>query len=143
MRQATKYDKTDIIDMMMLFREEADLPEFADSANQAHWNALLDKILSGAGVVFLEPGKGLLMAIVVPTIWDDTIRSLNELAWYVKPEHRSGTVGYRLFKAYVDYGNELKKQGRIRYFTMSKMDTSPNLKYDKHGFRKKDENWIQ
>ena len=83
------------------------------------------------------------MAMVVPTIWDDTIRSMNELAWYVKPEYRAGTVGYRLFKAYVDYGNELKRQGRIRYFTMSKMDTSPNLKYDKHGFRKKDENWIQ
>lgn len=143
MRQATRYDKTDIIDMMWQFREEADLPEFADSTNEAYWNALLDRILAGAGVVFLEPGKGLLMAMVVPTIWDDTIRSMNELAWYVKPEYRSGTVGYRLFKAYVDYGNELKKQGRIRYFTMSKMDTSPNLKYDKHGFRKKDENWIQ
>jgi GNAT superfamily N-acetyltransferase len=143
MRMATKHDKTEVIEMMLQFLGEADLPEFNGINNLRHWNALLDRIFAGAGAIFFEPGKGLLMAMVTPTIWDDSIMSLNELAWYVKPEYRAGTIGHRLFKAYVEYGNSLKAQGRVRYFTMSKMDTSPNLKYEKHGFRKKDENWIQ
>jgi hypothetical protein len=46
-------------------------------------------------------------------------------------------------KAYLEYANELKNSGRIKYFTLSKIANSPNLKYEKLGFRKIDENWIQ
>jgi len=48
-----------------------------------------------------------------------------------------------LVKAYINYGNEVKKNGRIILFTLSKLSSSPNLKYDKFGFKKIDENWIQ
>ena len=30
-----------------------------------------------------------------------------------------------------------------KFFVMGKMDTSPNLKYDRYGFKKMDESWIQ
>jgi GNAT superfamily N-acetyltransferase len=66
-----------------------------------------------------------------------------ELAWYVKPEYRNTTIGYRLLKEYIDYGKQLKEQGRIKLFTIAKMVTSPNIKYDKFGFNKLDETWIQ
>ena len=68
---------------------------------------------------------------------------MQELAWYVKPEFRNTTVGYRLLKSYIEYGDELKEDGRIKFFSVSKMDTSPDVKYQKFGFRKKDENWIK
>ena len=104
---------------------------------------MLDSILAGQGVIFIEEGKGLLAALIMPSIWNDKVFVMHELAWYVRPEHRRSSIGYRLLKAYILYGNELKNKERIKYFTLSKLDTSPNLKYEKQGFRKKDENWIQ
>lgn len=142
-RKATKYDKTTIIELMKLFREESPIKELLSEDNQEYWNHLLDNIFAGAGAVFIDDNKGLLMCMVLPTIWNDKIFALHELAWYVKPEYRGGTTGYKLLKAYLDFGQQLKKDGRVRYFTMTKMISSPDIDYSKLGFRKIDENWIQ
>lgn len=142
-RQATKYDKTQIIEMMKLFRAESHIEQYRDLDNVDYWNRLLDNILAGQGIIYIEDGIGLIMGIVMPTIWCDKTLVLNELAWYVKPEHRNTTVGYRLLKAYVDYGKQLKELGRIKMFTIAKMVTSPDLKYGRFGFSKLDEIWIQ
>ena len=142
-RQATKYDKTQIIEMMQLFRAESHIEQYKDLDNVEYWNRLLDNIFSGQGIIYIEDGIGLIMGVVMPTIWCDKTLVLNELAWYVKPEHRNTTVGYRLLKAYVDYGKQLKKTGRIKMFTIAKMVTSPDLKYGRFGFSKLDEIWIQ
>lgn len=139
-RQATRYDKEDICEMMRLFRQEADVPEYADVEDIDH---LLNPIFAGQGVIFIEEGKGLIMAIIAPTLWTDKSLVMYELAWYVKPEHRNSTIGYKLFHSYLNYAKKLKEEGRIKFFTVSKMDTSPNLKYERFGFRFKDENWIQ
>ena len=142
-RQANKHDKTEIIEMMKLFREESNIEQYKNLDNVVYWNKLLDNILAGQGVVFIEQGKGLLMALITHTAWCDRTFQMYELAWYVKPEYRNTSVGYRLLKEYVDYGNKLKEQGRIKLFTMAKMITSPNIKYDRFGFKKLDEVWIQ
>ncbi len=142
-RQATKYDKTQIIEMMQLFRAESHIEQYRDLDNVEYWNRLLDSILAGQGIIYIEDGIGLIMGVVMPTIWCDKTLVLNELAWWVKPEHRNTTVGYRLLKAYVDYGKQLKESGRIKMFTIAKMVTSPDLKYGRFGFSKLDEIWIQ
>lgn len=142
-RQATKYDKTQIIEMMRLFRDETNIEQFQDFNNEPYINRLLDNILAGMGVIFIKDGKGFIMALISHTAWCDKTFQMYELAWYVRPEHRGGTVGYRLLKTYVDHGNQLKAQGRIKIFTIGKMITSPNIKYEKFGFSKLDENWIQ
>jgi len=142
-RQATKYDKTEIIEMMQLFRAEADIEQYRHLDNIVYWNKLLDSILAGQGIIFLEEGKGLIMALITHTAWCDRTFQMYELAWYVKPEYRNTTVGYRLLKEYIDYGKQLKQQGRIKLFSIAKMVSSPNIKYDKFGFNKLDETWIQ
>jgi GNAT superfamily N-acetyltransferase len=142
-RKATKYDKTQIIEMMQLFRAESNIEQYKHLDNLAYWNKLLDGILAGQGVIFLEDNKGLIMALITHTAWCDRTFQMYELAWYVKPEYRNTTLGYRLLKQYIDYGKQLKEQGRIKLFTMAKMVTSPNIKYDKFGFKKLDETWIQ
>ena len=129
--------------MMQLFKHESKIEQYKDLYNIEYWNKLLDSILAGHGIIYIEDGVGLIMGIVMPTIWCDKTLVLNELAWYVKPEHRNTTVGYRLLKAYVDYGKQLKEQGRIKMFTIAKMVTSPDLKYGRFGFSKLDEIWIQ
>lgn len=142
-RQATKYDKTQIIEMMKLFRAESKIEQYQNLDNVEYWNRLLDNILAGQGIIFIEDGIGLIIGLIVPTIWCDKTLVMHELAWYVKPENRNTTVGYRLLKAYVEYGKQLKAQDRIKMFTITKMVTSPNIKYEKFGFAKLDENWIQ
>jgi hypothetical protein len=142
-RKATKHDKTQVIQMMQLFRAESHIEQYKDLDNVEYWNRLLDSILAGQGIIYIEDGVGLIMGVVMPTIWCDKTLVLNELAWYVKPEHRNTTVGYRLLKAYVDYGKQLKQEGRIKMFTIAKMVTSPDLKYGRFGFSKLDEIWIQ
>jgi hypothetical protein len=142
-RKATKYDKIQIIEMMKLFRAESNIEQFQDIDNEPYWNRLLDNILAGAGVVFIEEGKGLIMALITHTAWCDKTYQMYELAWYVKPEYRNTTVGYRLLKTYVDYGKQLKAESRIKLFSIAKMVTSPDVKYNKFGFAKLDENWIQ
>jgi GNAT superfamily N-acetyltransferase len=142
-RKATKYDKPQIIEMMKLFRAESNIKQFQEIDNEPYWNRLLDNILAGAGIVFIEEGKGLIMALISHTAWCDKTYQMYELAWYVKPEFRNTTVGYRLLKTYVDYGKQLKAEGRIKLFSIAKMVTSPDIKYKKFGFNKLDENWIQ
>ena len=100
-----KFDKTEVTEMMRMFRDEADLPEYLDAEDDSYWNLLLDTMLAGKGVIFLEEGKGLLMAIIHPTIWSNKVNTMQELAWYVKPEFRHTTIGYRLLKAYIEYGD--------------------------------------
>lgn len=142
-REASKFDRDEIIDLMKEFRDSADFIEMLADDNVAYWHKLLDHIFAGAGKIFYQEGKGLLMCVIMPTIWDDKTFALHELAWYVRPEYRRGSTGYRLFDAYIQYGKELKETGRIKYFTMTKLDVSPDFDYGKYGFRKKDENWIQ
>ncbi len=142
-RQATRQDKPQIIEMMKLFRAEADIVQYRTLDNEPYWNRLLDTILAGAGIVFIEDNVGLIMALITPTIWCDKTFYMQELAWYVKPEKRNTSTGYRLLKRYVDYGNQLKDVGRISMFAIAKMVTSPDVKYGKFGFSKLDENWIQ
>jgi len=142
-RTATKYDKTEIIEMMKLFRKESDIKQYQGLDNEPYWNRLLDHILAGAGVIYIEEGKGLLMALITHTAWCDKTYYMQELAWYVKPEFRNTPLGFKLLKKYVEFGNELKEQGRIVMFCMAKMITSPDIKYDRFGFSKLDENWIQ
>jgi len=142
-RQATRQDKNQIIQMMKLFRAESNIKQYQNLDNEPYWNRMLDTILAGDGVVFIEDQVGLIMAIITPTVWCDKTLYMQELAWYVKPEKRNTSIGYRLLKKYIEYGNALKEEGRISMFAIAKMVTSPDIKYSKFGFTKLDENWIQ
>lgn len=142
-RQATKHDKKQIIDLMKLFRAESNIKQYQGLDNEPYWNRLLDTILAGAGIIYIEDGVGIIMGLIVPTIWCDKTLYMQELAWYVTPAKRNTSVGYRLLRKYIEHGKELKLQGRIAMFAIAKMVTSPDVKYQKFGFTKLDENWIQ
>jgi len=143
MRQANKYDKTEIIEMMLQFCRESGIESLQQVDNESYWHKLLDSILAGQGIIFLEPGVGLIMGMITHSVWCDRTFGLHELAWWVKPEHRGGTVGYKLLKAYLAYGEELQRQGRIQFMVMSRLNNSPVLNYGRFGFKRIDENWMR
>lgn len=142
-RQATRYDKSQIIEMMKLFRDESKIKNHSQMNDEVYIGKLLDSILAGKGIIYIKDNAGFIMAIINPSIWDGKSLLMQELAWYVKPEFRNTSIGYRLLKSYIDYGKKLKEEGRISLFYVSKMVTSPNIKYEKFGFSKLEESWYQ
>ena len=141
-RQITKYDKTSIVQMIQQFGKECPIEHY-NNLEESHIVKLLNNILAGMGIGYIEENKGLILGIIVPTTWNPNVLMLHELAWYVKPEFRNTPIGYRLLKKYIEYGNELKDSGRIKMFLMGRFDSSPNIKYEKFGFKKLEESWVQ
>jgi len=141
-RQANKFDKPQIIEMLRLFRNESPIWQYKELENQNYINQLLDSIIAGQGIIFIADDIGFIMGIKNPTIWDNTKIALHELAWFVKQEYRHKTTGYRLFKTYVDYAKQLKDNNKIALYTITKMTTSPDINYGKYGFTKIEENWM-
>jgi N-acetylglutamate synthase-like GNAT family acetyltransferase len=142
-RQATKYDKIQLQEMMRMFRDESPIQQYKDIDNPEYFNSLVDSIIAGRGVIFIEDNVGFIIGLISPVIWCDKTLAMYELAWYVKPEYRMGIVGVRLLKAYIDYAKQLKEQGRIKLFTITKMVSSPDFDYSKLGFKKIEANWMQ
>ena len=145
-RQANKYDIDNIIEMLKNYRD-ADTSGLVNKANDREYIvSILSQIIAGLGVILIaekEKPVGLLIAIINLNIWNPDTVELHELAYWVEPEARNGTIGYRLLKAYCDYGDQLKQEGRINFYTISKMIESPDIKYHKFGFNKLEETWIK
>jgi len=68
-RQATRHDKKQIIELMKLFRAEANIKQYQGLDNESYWNRLLDTILAGAGVIYIEDGVGLIMGLITHNVW--------------------------------------------------------------------------
>ncbi len=141
-RPANKFDLPELRQMMREFRSESPVSFLHDIDNEQHFDALMMRVFAGAGVCFIEQGKGAIIGVVFPSIWCDKTLVLSELAWYVRPEHRGGTVGYRLLKSYMNAAEQMKAEGRIKAFTMAKMTSSPDINYGRFGFKKLEESWI-
>jgi len=141
-RQANKYDKNSIIEMIQEFGKESKL-EHLNNLKSDYLNNLFNTIFAGLGIVYIEENKGLIVGIINPSVWNKDFFMLHELAWYVRPEYRSTPIGYRLFKEYMKKAEELKVDGRIQAIVMGKLASSPDIKYNKFGFDKLEESWIK
>lgn len=144
-RQATKFDTNRIIEMLREYRSATPWSRLAECDNEKYIKTMLAHIFAGMGVVFLaereEQTIGMLIAIRNPNIWDPDLIVMNELCYWVEPEWRGGTSGYRLLSAYKEYCDKLKSQGLIEAYTISKMANSPDLDYGRWGFTKLEETW--
>ena len=141
-RKATRYDKKQLIDMLVEFNKEY-LPDYTQFFKEECVDKLLTSIIAGAGVAFIEENKGLIIGVISPCVYDNGINLLSELAWYVKPEYRNTTLGYKLFKTYINESEELIKQNRIKASIISKLHNSPNINYSRYGFKKLQESWVR
>jgi hypothetical protein len=144
-RTANKFDIPAIITMMKRYREHSPLPCLRDADNVPYIESIITHILAGRGIIFIAEWTdgpiGMLIALKNPNVWDPAILVMNELAYWVNQEHRGSSAGYRLLDAYRQHCQELVNTGEIRFFTISKMVNSPDLKYEKFGFEKLEEMW--
>lgn len=146
-RKANKWDVSDIITMLRHYRECTPWPRLARCDNEEYVRKMLTHIFAGGGVVFVAEKDadivGMLIAVKNNNVWDPDLWLMNELCYWVEPDHRGTTAGYRLIKSYVDHCEELKQAGSIESYTISKMVNSPDLDYTRFGFTKLEEMWRQ
>jgi hypothetical protein len=146
-RLANKFDQTEIFEMLRHYREKTPISMLADSNNEEHVSKLFRHITLGGGICLLAEDVdyqpiGLLIAVASTCMWDPDIRIMEELAYWVEPEYRGSTAGYRLLKEYQKIALKLKSENKIHWYSISKMSNSPDLKYEKFGYRKIEEKWI-
>ena len=144
-RTANKFDLPYIVEMLRHFRDASPIPKIKECNNEAYINTLYHGILVGNGIaVVAEADKpiGMIMGYITPSIWDPDMLILNELVYWVEPEHRNTTAGYRLLATYNNMAKELLNKNKIHMFTMNKMINSPDLDFSKFGYRKIEEVWV-
>ena len=143
-RQANKFDREGVVAMLNRYKLHSPL-KFQRTANEQQAYLIFDSIIAGAGICFVsEDSKGLtgfLLAVRNVNVWVPNTWAIQELAYWVDEEFRGSSAGYRLLKTYVDFCQEKLSSGEISYFTVSKMSSSPDLKYDRFGFEQLESTW--
>lgn len=144
-RDASPFDIPDILDMLRIYRRLTPLPFLAEADDAEYVTKMLTELMAGKGLVLIADKDGIagmLIAVIAPSMWSPKHLIMTEMAYWVEPECRGGTMGYRLLAEYKQRGDELKKNGRITNYLISKMSNSPNLQYQKFGFEKLEEFWV-
>jgi len=144
-RQANKFDIPQIIELLWHYHASGvflDIKITDDTTAKK----LLSTILAGAGVAVVSEHDnkltGMILGICTPFLWDNKKLIINEIAYWVDEEYRGGSTGYRLLKEYTNICNELKKQNKISFYTISQMEGT-KLNYEKFGFRPIESIWSQ
>lgn len=137
--EANKFHQDIIISMLKDYRDSTPLEMFSQCNDEDYIKRLLAHIFAGRGVLLLayknETPIGMLVSFVDQSIWDPKLCILKELAYWVKPEFRGTSAGYRLLSKYNDIAQSLFEQKRIKQWTISKMVNSPDLNYERFGFK--------
>jgi hypothetical protein len=145
-RQATLDDLEVIYKMLREYKAVSPLQAHQYMNEAAVQKGIEVIIEQKRGLILLSEDKGnitgMLMGIFSFNVWDRNIRCMNELAYWVSPEYRGSTAGYRLLAKYKEIGDKLVEIDEIKYFTISKMVNSPDLDYKRFGFEYLEEQWI-
>ncbi len=145
-RDANPFDIPALLDMLRAYRSQTPLPFLAEVDDAVYVTRLLTELMAGRGVVLVADNGdgvvGMLMAQIAPSMWSPKHLMMTEMAYWVNPESRGSSAGYRLLSAYAEHGQALKDGGRIAAFVISKMVNSPDLKYERFGFSKLEEMWV-
>jgi N-acetylglutamate synthase-like GNAT family acetyltransferase len=137
-RQATKQDIPALVEMMRQYALESSPQALraADNHDANHVTNLIFQIVSGRGFALVDDDyRGMLLAMVAPNLWCPKVLILHELAWWVKHEHRNGTLGGRLWAEFNLMAQSMVNSGRVAYACTTVMANSPLIDYTKRGYK--------
>lgn len=138
-RNATRYDIPILTEMVRQYAKEfpSKLAQQDEWFNEQYIHQVLMTMIVGRGFVLIDSDeRGFLAAVITPNIWFPKLQELAELAWWVKPEYRHGTIGGKLWLAFDKKAEEMKRSGRIQYIKTSLTVGSPAIDYEKRGYKK-------
>ena len=135
MRDATRYDMSELWEMMVSYAGESPQKLPPELFDRAHVEHVFFQLMAGRGFVLIDEGKGFIAAGIVNNFWVPRFYELKELAWWVKPDYRKSTVGGRLWSEFNFRANLMMEQGRVQSVSTSVMSNSPSINYEKRGFQ--------
>ncbi len=145
-RTANLQDFDRVMEMMINFANSSPYaPLTKPQYNDTYIRNLLVSIIKQGCIILGEvDGKveGMLIGLIQEDLWLPHVKTMKEIAWWVEPEHRMGTLGYRLLKEYVNIGTKLQQEGIISGFTLTNMEISPDFDLEKRGWEKIETNYV-
>lgn len=145
-REANKFDIDACVEMMRRYAEESPILKLRNKEvhDEQHIRQLISALIIGRGFVLIDNEyRGMVAGIVTPNVWCPEINEVRELAWWVAPEHRNGTIGGKLFLAYNKKAQELVDQERAETIIISLMPQSPDIDLESRGFKKIDSTYCK
>lgn len=137
-RLATRYDIPRLLEIVEAYSYENPIKKLGESHNHnaRYVEELLFGIIQGRGFIYIDNYlRGAIVAYKTSNIWSPKIKELNELLWWVEPQHRSGTVGGRLWKAFDKRANEMLNTGQVDFVCTSISATGPLIDYTRRGYK--------
>ena len=136
-REANKHDMPQLLQMMRDYSTQTPVPALQAAAahDEAHVANLMMQMMAGRGFVLIDnESRGFIAALITTNVWCPEVYELHELAWWVKPEHRNGTVGGRLWKEFNRLATDLIDDGRIDVAVTAVMANNSWIDYTKRGY---------
>ena len=136
-REANKHDMPQLLQMMRDYSTQTPVPALQEATahDEAHVANLMMQMMAGRGFVLIDnESRGFIAALITKNIWCPEVYELHELAWWVKPEHRNGTVGGRLWKEFDRLATDLIDDGRIDVAVTAVMANNSWIDYTKRGY---------
>ena len=136
-REANKHDMPQLLQMMRDYSTQTPVPALQAAAahDEAHVANLMMQMMAGRGFVLIDnESRGFIAALITTNVWCPEVYELHELAWWVKPEHRNGTVGGRLWKEFDRLATDLIDDGRIDVAVTAVMANNTWIDYTKRGY---------
>ena len=137
-RQATRYDIPRLLEIVEAYAFANPIKTLGSPANHdaKYVEELLFGIIAGRGFILIDNYmRGALIAVKQRNVWSPMVRELHELLWWVDPEHRSGTVGGRLWKTFDQIAGQMLAEKRIDFVVTSSSSTGPQIGYEKRGYK--------
>lgn len=137
-RLATRYDIPRLLEIVEAYAYENPIKCLGNPKNHfpRYVEELLFSIIVGRGFILIDNHmRGALIAIKNNNVWSPNIKELNELLWWVEPEHRNGSIGGRLWKAFDERAKEMLKAGDIDFVVTSVSASGPLIDYTKRGYK--------
>lgn len=144
-RLANKFDLPIVLDMLRNFRNHTPIDMMRECNNEEYINKLFHHVILGGGVALIAEDKnvaGMIIGVKDQNVWDPEIKVLRELVYWVEPEYRGTTAGYKLLLKYNKLAQELVDEQKINMYTMTKMVNSPDLDFTRFGYKKTEEVWV-
>ena len=142
-RLANKFDIPQLLEMLWHYHDSGSIKGL-DIKGEETLMRILTTILIGGGMALVSETDnkltGMLLAVKSPFLWDQSQYIMNEIAYWVEPEHRGSRAGYRLLKEYVKCCEDMRNQDKILNYTMSQME-GQRLDYTRFGMRPIEHTW--
>ena len=145
-RRLQRHDYEQVMDLMIKFAQESGVKDVDQDSYDRKYAEKVLAFCEHTGVSYVAQDDdqiiGMLLSLRDRELWIPTVIRLKEVAWWVDPAYRMTTVGARLFKLYQQGAEELRAEGKVTAYTMTKLTTSPDFDYARRGFKPLETTWM-